>query len=85
MPKSVFTDGYSTLLEVLIDARKASHVTQVELAKRLRKPQPWVSKYESGVRRIDVVEFVAITRSLGLKPDKVFERVLARLPKQLDI
>ncbi|MEQ1782535.1 MAG: helix-turn-helix transcriptional regulator [Hyphomonadaceae bacterium] len=85
MPRSVFTQSYKSLLEVLVDMRKASGVTQVELAKRLGKPQPWVSLYERGVRRIDVIEFVAIAKALGVKPEKMFERVLAKMPKQIEI
>lgn len=85
MPRSVFTQSYKSLLEVLVDARKTSGVTQVELAKLLGKPQPWVSLYERGVRRIDVVEFVAIARALGAKPEKLFDMVLARMPKRFEI
>lgn len=72
-------------MEVLIDARKASGITQAELARQLGKPQPWVSKYESGVRRIDVIEFIAIARGIGMKPEKIFERVLSKLPRHIDI
>jgi len=85
MPKSVFTDAYKTLLETLIEARKASGVTQADLAKRLGKPQPWVSNYERGIRRIDVIEFVAVCRAIGAKPEKLFERVLSRLPRNIEI
>ena len=85
MPKSVFTDAYRTFLEALIEARKASGVTQADLAKRLGKPQPWVSNYERGIRRIDVIEFVAVARAIGAKPEKLFDRVLNRLPKNIEI
>lgn len=34
-------------------------------------PQSFVSKYESGERRLDVAEFVRIARALGADPIKM--------------
>lgn len=39
---------------------------QTELAARLGCPQSYVSKYESGQRRIDLVELEAICQALGV-------------------
>jgi predicted transcriptional regulator len=55
MPKSTFTDGYASMLAILIALRKSVGVTQVTLSKCLGKPQPFVSNVERGVRRIDVI------------------------------
>lgn len=85
VPKSAFTDAYSIMLDVLVAARKKAGLTQDELAERLGKPQPFVSKVEHGVRRIDVVEFAAIARALDLEPTKLFADVAKKLPKRLDI
>ncbi len=41
-------------------------MTQSELARRLEKPQSYVSKYETGIRRLDLVELEQIARALGL-------------------
>jgi len=75
MPKSVFTDAYQTFLDVLISARKEAGVTQVELAQRLGKPQPWVSNIERGIRRVDVIEFIAICRAVQADPQVVFQEI----------
>lgn len=85
MPQSLFTDAYEAFRDALVAARKDAKVTQVELAKRLGKPQQFVSKIEQGDRRVDLIEFVAITRALRLDPRDVFERVLKKLPKSLEI
>ena len=85
MPKSVFTDAYQTFLDVLIQARKDAGVTQVELAERLGKPQPWVSNIERGIRRVDVIEFVAICRAINQKPTDVFREILDHLPKNIEV
>ena len=85
MPKSQFTDAYALLLETLVKARRAAGMTQVELAKALGKPQPVVSNMERGIRRIDMIEFVAIARALGVPPEELFASVLKKLPKRLEI
>jgi transcriptional regulator with XRE-family HTH domain len=46
-------------------------LTQTEAARRLGKPQSYVSKCESGERRVDVVELKALARIYGV-PLKYF-------------
>lgn len=46
----------------MIAARKKAQLTQESLAKYLQKPQSFVAKYEKGERRLDVVEFLRVTR-----------------------
>lgn len=55
----------------LSDIRREQHVTQVELANRLGKPQSFVSSYEIGQRRVDFIEFTRISYALGVDPLKV--------------
>lgn len=62
---------------VLAEARRQANVTQEELAKRLRKPQSFVSTYERGQRRIDVLELLKITDALRTDPRTVFAAILA--------
>ena len=64
--KSVFTDRYKLFLNLLVQERKNRGITQVLLAKRLDKPQSYVSKYENGERRLDIVEFLDIAACLEL-------------------
>lgn len=56
MSKSVFTAEYSNFLKALRRARKEAGLTQKEVAQLLGKPQSFVSKCESGERRVDAVE-----------------------------
>jgi transcriptional regulator with XRE-family HTH domain len=81
----MFTSEYQTLIEVLVAERNKAGITQQELAKRLGKPQPWVSFVENGVRRLDVLEFVAVIRALGGDPNHVFEYFVERLPPAINI
>jgi transcriptional regulator with XRE-family HTH domain len=50
-------------------------LSQQELAKRLGRHQQFVSRYETGERRLDVVEFVDIARVLGCDPGELANAV----------
>jgi transcriptional regulator with XRE-family HTH domain len=58
MTKSVFTGRYDRFLELLRKAREDSGLTQTEVAQKMGRPQSFVSKCESGERRVDVVELM---------------------------
>lgn len=75
--KTVFSEEYALLLRTLIDGRKAASLTQTELAALLAKPQSFVSKYERGERRLDVVELIGICRLLNLDPHAVVDDIQA--------
>lgn len=71
--------AYVELRRVLRDLREAKQLTQSQLAKKLDVPQSFVSKYETGERRLDIVETIQICQALGIPPIQL----LARLSKQL--
>ena len=73
------------LRNVLIRAREKQGFTQVALAAALNKPQSFIAKVEVGERRLDVLEFCAIARALGLDPAALMDTLLAALPQQFDI
>ncbi len=62
---------YRRFLERLRAARLAAGLSQVEVAARLRKPQSYVSKCESGERRVDVLELAGFAK-LYAKPLSFF-------------
>ena len=64
----------------LMAARRRANLTQVELAARLGKPQSFVSAYEVGKRRVDVIEFLLIARTLGADPLDIFGEIAGSLP-----
>jgi transcriptional regulator with XRE-family HTH domain len=57
---------YRDLIDKLVAARKARGLSQEALAKALDRHQQFVSRYETGERRLDAVEFVDIARQLGV-------------------
>ena len=68
----VETEQYKVVGATLTAARRRANVTQQELAARLGKPQSFVSEYERGQRRVDVVELFVISRALGVDPLDLF-------------
>ena len=48
--------------------RTDAALTQADLAARLNRPQSFVAKYESGERRLDVVEFIEVAEAIGFAP-----------------
>jgi transcriptional regulator with XRE-family HTH domain len=63
MDKTIFTESHKYLVGQLIKARKKARLNQADVAKKLGRTQSYISKIESGQRRIDTVqlkEFAAI-------------------------
>jgi transcriptional regulator with XRE-family HTH domain len=54
------------LRSLLSNLRSEANLRQVDLADRLGKPQSFVSKYESGERRLDLIELREICRVLAI-------------------
>ena len=59
-------NDHQRLVALLRHYREKAGLRQVELAERLGRPQSFVSKYESGQRRLDVVELKAICDAVGV-------------------
>jgi transcriptional regulator with XRE-family HTH domain len=64
--------------ECLAAVRTRARVTQRELAARLEKPQSFVSAYESGQRRLDLLEFLRVVEALNADPLVVFPQIIER-------
>ena len=62
MRKSRFSKQYETLLRMLRQVRKEAGMTQTDVARRFGAHASFVSKCESGERRIDVVELAEFCR-----------------------
>ena len=56
MGKSIRTKEYSIFVKNLRNAREEVKMTQFQVAKKLKRPQSYISKCEAGEQRIDVVE-----------------------------
>jgi transcriptional regulator with XRE-family HTH domain len=70
------------LLTLLREVRTEAELTQVEMARSLGVPQSFVSKYESGERRLDLLELQQVCQALGITLEafvKRFEKTANRM------
>lgn len=75
MTLSVFTKKYEQFRNLLIQYRKDAGVTQNNLAEKLDQPQSYVSKFESGERRLDVIEFLDVADALRFDVHEFLNRL----------
>lgn len=75
MAKSLHTPEHELLCRRLTEAREHAGLTQAEVARRMSKPQSFVSKYEIGERRIDVVEFLQICGALEISAERFIRQL----------
>jgi len=81
----VSSRAYRMMIEVLVTARTETGLGQRELARRLGKHPSWLNKVERLERRLDIAEFVAIARALGIEPERLMGRLAAGLPDDLGV
>lgn len=79
MPKTVFTGAHQHIVDVLVEARRQSGLTQAQLAAKVGKDQTFVSLIERSQRRVDVLEFYALAKAMGESPEQLFAVVGERL------
>ena len=77
--KSIHTPQHRHLLAVLREMRLEAGLTQAALAVRIRKDQTFVSKYESGERRLDVLELREVCKALGISLAEFVRRLESAL------
>ncbi len=85
MPQTTYVGGAEGVRTALIAARKNAGLSQQALAARLGWSQQAVSYVETGVRRLDIVEFWAWARALGRDPVELYGDVTAGLPEEVDV
>lgn len=73
--KSGSEETYERFRRMLAEAREKSGLSQQEVADRLGRPQTYVSKCETGRRRMDVVEFLEMAEVLGFDPAAFIRRL----------
>lgn len=77
MPRSSRSPQHRGLIKILTTRRNEAGLTQDDVARVLKRPQSFVSKYESGERRLDVIEFIEVAQALGADPTEVLKELVA--------
>jgi DNA-binding XRE family transcriptional regulator len=77
--KNIRLNQQKKLLALLRGVRVEAGLTQSELASRLGTDQTFISKYESGERRLDILELQEVCQAIGID----FVAFIRKLDKDL--
>lgn len=77
--------SYKAAIGRIVEARKKAGMSQAKLAEALDQYPSWVAKVEQLERRLDVLEFIAVARALGLSETDLLKSVAAGLPRHIDV
>ena len=66
MAKGIHDSRYRWVVEQLVQERRSKGLTQEAVAAMLGKPQQYVSRYETGERRLDVFEYLDVAAAIGV-------------------
>ena len=75
MLKTIYHPQYVAMIELLIQARKALSLTQLQLAATLGKQQSYIAKVEICERKLDVLEFIEWCRALEQVPSDLIKQI----------
>lgn len=81
MDKTRYGTEYAVLCALLRETREAAGLRQADVASKLGLPQSFVSKYESGERRLDLIELRLVSGALGVQLNQVVSNFEERLTK----
>ncbi|MBU1006701.1 MAG: helix-turn-helix domain-containing protein [Candidatus Omnitrophica bacterium] len=73
MGKTIYTKTHKSLVKRLVEAREQAGLLQEEVAKKLGRTQSYVSKLESGQRRIDIVQVKELARLYKKDPEDLIK------------
>ena len=79
MTSAIWGKQQTTLQQIVRNLRTEAGLTQQELSLSLGKPQSYVSKYESGERRLDIIEIREVCSKCGIS----LQDFAIRLEKEL--
>ena len=64
------------LAALLRQVRLDANITQLQLAEKIGQTQSYVSKYENGEQRLDLIELEAVCKAVGISLTDFVERYL---------
>jgi transcriptional regulator with XRE-family HTH domain len=82
VPTADYTAAYDLLRDLLKKARESKGISQSQLAETLDVPQSYVSKYETGERRLDLIETLEVCAALGADTAAFIRELQTRITHQ---
>lgn len=80
MPKSIRSAGLLELGKAVAEHRLKKGMSQREFAASVGYRQSLISKIELGHRRLDIVEFIVLSRAMGVDSAWLLNRIAATVP-----
>lgn len=71
MNKSIYSSEHKKIINKLVKARLDSGLSQNDAAKKLGKSQSYISKLESGQRRVDLIQLKALAKIYKITLDSL--------------
>jgi ribosome-binding protein aMBF1 (putative translation factor) len=65
MGSTIRTKEYAIFIERMIKARHDAGLRQVDVAKKMKRPQSYISRVESGEYRLDILEVKRFAQLYG--------------------
>ncbi len=81
MARTFASPRHDALRAFLIEKRKAAKLRQVDLAKRLKRGQDYVSDVETGQKIVGAVELTEWAEAIGFDPKEAI-KLLAKTPRK---
>jgi len=75
MEKSLFSPEQNELCRLLKQVRHGAGFSQTDLAERLGKPQSFVSRYETGQQRLDILQLRQVCLAVGISLTEFSQRL----------
>jgi transcriptional regulator with XRE-family HTH domain len=79
MKESINSPEYQVVLETLLAMRTKAGMTQRDLAKALGREHSFVWRIETGRRRLDVIEFFWLCRTLKQDAASVYRDIIRKI------
>jgi len=73
--KTIHRLEYRSIVDWLVSKRQLAGLTQEQLARKLNRPQSFVSKIENRERRLDVVEFIELCKELKTSAKEIIDKL----------
>lgn len=69
-------------MALLIEKRKTAGLTQDDLARAVGEHQSFVARLESGQRRIDVIEYIALAEVMGFDAAEALKQLISEVAEE---
>lgn len=82
--KSLHTPAYERIRTLMRDTRYAADFSQEELGEKLGREQIYVSRCESGLRRVDLLEWLEVMVACKADPCEFIKTILpmVKIPRE---